>query len=129
MRYTDIKQVRTTKQGKQHDNERMRGDKIPTIRGTGENTPFATQSRKKEQDKDHNMVNIFLYIKNLLFVAECYVSKELSPLSVNWVSESWMISIQFISIGQDLVGKSIQVLLCARKPWDGIWRKQEVQQV
>ena len=31
----EIKQVRRINQGKQHSNERMRVDKIPTIRGNG----------------------------------------------------------------------------------------------
>ena len=33
LRYTDIKQVKAIEQGKQHDNIKMRGDKIPTVRG------------------------------------------------------------------------------------------------
>ena len=33
------------KQGKQHGNMKMRGDKIPTVRGMGENTPFTKQSK------------------------------------------------------------------------------------
>ena len=32
----------------------MRRDQIPTVRGMGENTPFAKQSRKKEQDNGHD---------------------------------------------------------------------------
>ena len=47
LRYAEIKQVNKTKQGKQRDNKRMRGDKIPRSGGSGENTPFAKQSRKK----------------------------------------------------------------------------------
>ena len=35
----------------------MRRDQIPTVRGTGENTPFAIQSRKKERDNGHNWSN------------------------------------------------------------------------
>ena len=34
-------------------NERE-GTKYPQSGGTGENTPFAKQSRKKEQDKGHD---------------------------------------------------------------------------
>ena len=34
----------------------MRGYKIPTVRGMVENTPFAKQSREKEQDKDHDNI-------------------------------------------------------------------------
>ena len=33
---------------------KMRGDKIPTLRGTGENTPFAEQSKDKERDNGHD---------------------------------------------------------------------------
>jgi hypothetical protein len=62
----------------------------------------------------------------LLFVVESNVSKEFPPLSVDRISESWMISIQLISIRQDLVGKRIQVLLSAWKPGDGIWGKNKV---
>ena len=46
------------KQGKQHDNERMRGTKYPPSGGMSENIPFAKQSRKKEPDKGHYMANI-----------------------------------------------------------------------
>ena len=33
---------------------KMRGDKIPTVRGTGENTPFAEQNKDKERDNGHD---------------------------------------------------------------------------
>ena len=52
--YTDIKQVRMIKRGKQHDNERLSGTKYPRSGGTGENTPFTKQSRKKERDEGHD---------------------------------------------------------------------------
>ena len=32
----------------------MRGFQIPTVRGNGENTPFAVQSKKKERDNGHD---------------------------------------------------------------------------
>ena len=51
LRYTCFKPV---KQGKQHNNVKMRGDKIPTVREMGKNTLFAVQSRKKERDNGHD---------------------------------------------------------------------------
>ena len=41
---TSKKKLYAMKQGKQHDNMKMRGDKIPTVRATGKNTPFTKQS-------------------------------------------------------------------------------------
>ena len=37
----------------------MIADEIPTVRGTGENTPFAEQSKDKERDDGH--INTMLY--------------------------------------------------------------------
>ena len=33
---------------------KMRRDQIPTVRGMGENTPFAVQSRESERDNGHD---------------------------------------------------------------------------
>ena len=43
LRYAEIKPVKATKQGKQHDNERKRGDKILTI-----NSNDQTQANRHE---------------------------------------------------------------------------------
>ena len=51
---------------------KMRGDKIPTERGTGENTPFAKQSRKKEPVNGHDT------IKSIIFALLKYSSKLLN---------------------------------------------------
>ena len=58
--------------------------------------------------------------KNLLFVIESNVSKELPSLSVDRIGESRMISIQLISIRQDLIGKFVQVLLGPGEPRNSI---------
>ena len=42
-----FKQVRTMKQGKTHNNKRMRGDKIPTIRGSRWKYPFCQTNEEK----------------------------------------------------------------------------------
>ena len=52
----------------------------------------------------------------LLLVMEGDVSKLLPPCSVDRVSEARMVRVQLRSIGQDLVGKPVQVLDLARKP-------------
>ena len=33
---------------------KLRGDEIPTVRETGENTPFAKQSKEEEGDNGHD---------------------------------------------------------------------------
>ena len=39
------------------------GTKYPQTGGTGENTPFAVQSRKKERDNDHDTARTFIQHK------------------------------------------------------------------
>ena len=62
------------KWGKQHDNERMRGDKISTNRGNRWKYSFAEQSRKKERDKGQDKVvndsTAFLVISHLRWSGE-----------------------------------------------------------
>ena len=53
------------------------GTKFPQTGGTGENTPFAVQSRKKEQDNGHDSgEHIFiLLILNLGFLLDNFLMK------------------------------------------------------
>ena len=62
------------KWGRQHDNERMRGDKISTIRGNRWKYSSAKQSRKKERDKGQDKVvydsTVLLVISHLWWSSE-----------------------------------------------------------
>ena len=65
LRYTEIKQINKTKQGKQRGIKWKRETKYPRTGGTGENTPFAKQSRKKERDNGHDKVSRSNYYVSL----------------------------------------------------------------
>ena len=57
----------------------------------------------------------------LLFIKVCNVSKLLPPGSVDLVSEARVIWVQLRAVGQNLIGKPVQILDLTWKPWHSFW--------
>ena len=58
----------------------MRGEEIPTVRGTGENTPFAVQSRKKKRDNGHD--NLYTAVPRNVIIACFFNLLQVAPRHV-----------------------------------------------